>query len=767
MSPIISIPNPWHFLSSILGLLALVLIQPQANAQNGNFIIEGQPVPQLRVLKKIDDIKVDGVLDEETWQKVESISHYSQYFPLDSISAVGDTEVYMCYDDDHFYIAAKCYSSGSNFRVETLRRDFSFRRTDNISFIFDTYNDRTNAFQFSMNVEGAQKEALISSGGKSSQSFDQSWDNKWTGDSKQYDGYWICEMAIPFSSIRYKEGITKWGFNSYRNDLQINETSCLVRIPRENNLLNLNYTADLIWEEPLSNPGRNISLIPFISTSTSRNYENAQENQFASSFSYGGDAKIGVSSSLNLDLTVNPDFSQVEVDQQVNNLGRFEISLPEKRQFFQENADLFSGFGNDRLNPFFSRRIGVSIDTLTENNVQNTIYGGARLSGKLNDNLRIGMLSMVTASQRENDLPSFNYTVIAGEQQVFDRSNIGFIMVSKQGINTSDFGGTVNDYNRIAGLEYRLNSQDNVWTGKTSFMKSFTPDDKAMKYSAFSRLEYNKRRFRVELAGLVIGDGMDAEVGFVPRKDFLLLSPEFDIRFFPKTEKISQTTLLVDSRFIYKLGKDNNPIIEDFGHEETQVTVDYNIRFTQNQMLEISADYQQFTLLRNFDPTRVQDSEVFFSPGTNHENLHFSIEYGSDERKVFSYEFQPNMGRYFGGLRAGLNGELTYRFRPKGSVSLDYSYTYIDIGGKFKEANLWLVGPRVDVTFTKNVFWTTFIQYNNRLDNLNINSRFQWRFAPVSDFFLVYTDNYNTLEFSNLRNRNKAIVAKLTYWFNK
>ncbi len=91
----------------------------------------------------------------------------------------------------------------------------------------------------------------------------------------------------------------------------------------------------------------------------------------------------------------------------------------------------------------------------------------------------------------------------------------------------------------------------------------------------------------------------------------------------------------------------------------------------------------------------------------------------------------------------------------------------MNLGGDFKKANLWLVGPRIDFTFSKKLFWTTFVQYNSRLDNLNINSRLQWRFAPVSDFFLVYTDNYITDPFSNFQSRNRALVAKLTFWFNK
>ena len=734
--------------------------------QTGNFVFENEPVPQIHIIKKSDEILLDGELHEQTWQLASKQANFSQYFPTDSTLASGDTEIYMSYDDKFLYIAAKCYSSGSKFRVESMKRDFSFSRNDNINFIFDTYHDRTNAFQFSMNPVGAQKEALISIGGKSSDAFDGSWDNKWYGESKMHDDFWVCELAIPFSSIRFKEGAPKWGFNCYRNDSQTNEISCFIRIPREYNLMNLNYTAEIVWDEPLNNPGKNLSLIPYVAARADRDFENENQNSYQSQFDVGGDAKIGISSSLNLDLTINPDFSQVEVDQQVNNLGRFEIQFPEKRQFFLENADLFSVFGSNRARPFFSRRIGLSIDPVTENNVQNTIYAGARLTGKLNEKFRIGVLSMQTAAQKENDLPSYNYSVVTAEHQVFDRSNIGFIFINKEGINTKNFDGTFDNYNRVAGLEYRLHSKDNFWTGKASYMHAFTPVDKQMKYNAHGIIEYNRRRFRLEMASLLIGDGYDAQVGFVPRKDYVLFSPEFDIRFFPKTNKIAQITISTDFRWIYKLGKDDNPIIQDFDLEETSMELEYEISFQNNHNFNLSVEHEDFILLNNFDPTRSQEDDIFVPAGNRIRNTLMSLSYDTDVRRTFFVNVSPNMGAFYDGKRWGVNGIFTYRVQPYGSISLEYSYTHIDIGKSFTRADLWLLGPRIDVTFSKKLFWTTFFQYNSRIDNMNINSRLQWRFAPVSDFFLVYTDNYNTEIRNNFESRNRAIIAKLTYWLN-
>ena len=183
-----------------------------------------------------------------------------------------------------------------------------------------------------------------------------------------------------------------------------------------------------------------------------------------------------MNSALNLDLTVNPDFSQVEVDQQVTNLDRFEIFFPERRQFFLENADLFANFGVDGSRPFFSRRIGVARDTSTGQNIQNTIYAGARLSGKINNNLRIGVMTMQAGKDASIGLPSTNYSLISLQQKLFARSNVGLIFVNKQAVADSlggEFTFSPNEYNRIIGIDYNLLSKDNRWNGKVFYHQSF------------------------------------------------------------------------------------------------------------------------------------------------------------------------------------------------------------------------------------------------------------------------------------------------------
>jgi len=468
----------------------------------------------LHIQETDEEIILDGVLDEAAWQTGKANGMFWQIFPGDSTHAEGQTEMYMTYDDKNIYIGVICYSNGEDFITSSLRRDFSFFGNDNISIHFDTYSDQTNSILFGLNAFGVNREALLSGGARQRNDFNPSWDNKWRGESKIYKDKWIGEYAIPFKTLRYNEGSTRWRFNAYRNDAQTGERSSWVRIPQNRMIMDISYMGYLIWDKPLKKGGKNFSVIPYLANSTTRDFEDIDQTKPQNKLTVGGDAKIALTSGLNLDLTINPDFSQVEVDQQVTNLGRFEILFPERRQFFLENADLFGGFGTRRGNPFFSRRIGIVTDT-TDSNVPNTILYGARLSGKLNDRLRVGLINMQTAKADEAKLPGYNFTMAAVEQNVFARSTIAAFVVNKQAINPSEVDGDFDTYNRVIGAEYRLATADNVWSGKASFFQAITESDEKHKFFQMVRLERNKRKYRLEWAHIFVGNGFDAQVGFV------------------------------------------------------------------------------------------------------------------------------------------------------------------------------------------------------------------------------------------------------------
>jgi len=724
-----------------------------------------EAIPQVDVIYIDEDIELDGILNEQVWKRCTPATDFSQYWPSDTIRAHGQSEIFFAYDDENLYVAAICHSKGNNFITESLKRDYGFRNTDNLSIMFDTYADNTNSFLFGVNAYGAIREANINNGGRQGRDFDNSWDNKWYGNAKIYEDKWIAELRIPFKAIRFSEGSEQWRIQMYRYDSQHNEISTWIHLPRNLVLMHMSYMGDLNWEDSLEKPGKNIAVIPYIIGSSFSDFEDNLKDP-NNKFNFGGDIKLAVSSSLNLDLTVNPDFSQVEVDRQVTNLDRFEIFFPERRQFFLENADLFANFGQQRLNPFFSRRIGVAIDTSTGVNIQNQVHYGARLSGRINDDLRIGVMNMQTASDPQNDVPVFNYSVIAAQQNIFSKSNIAFIALNKQAINIDKVGGSLDSYNRLGGIEYRYFSDDDKWYGKASLMRVFSASEKENNWANFLRLGYIVRNYTIEWEHSMIGDGFDAELGFVPRRDILNLSPFVRFNFFPENSKVSKYNLEINTNQFYKLGKEEDSIVEDFRLIDAAYQLRFDLEFNTGERFNARINYSDIFLLDDFDPTRIQEEDVFLSAGSDYQFTNFTLSYDSDRRKIFSYEFDSTIGQFFSGSRYGISTSLNYRYTPYGNVSLSVNYNRINLEEPFVPTDLWLIGPKFDLSFSKKVFLTTFVQYNNQLDNLNINTRLQWRYKPASDLFLVYTDNYLTDQFDQFSVRNRAIVLKVNYWLS-
>ncbi|MCE7039778.1 carbohydrate binding family 9 domain-containing protein [Dyadobacter sp. CY312] len=685
-------------------------------------------------------LRIDGAGDDPAWASTQLATDFYMVTPMDTSFSRCKTEVRMTYDKQNLYILVVNFKPVNGaIIVESLKRDFSFGKNDNFLLFMDTFDDRTNGFSFGANAAGAPWDGQMGDGG----AVDLSWDNKWVSEVKNDSEKWVWEAAIPFKSIRYKPGITEWGINFSRQDLTISEKSAWAPVPRQFPSASLAYTGVLVWDTPPPNPGPNISLIPYAATRLTRDYQKDTPAKYKPTV--GGDVKIGLTPSLNLDLTVNPDFSQVDVDVQQTNLNRFELFFPERRQFFLENADLFANFGYATLRPFFSRRIGLGVP----------IQFGARMSGKLNKNWRIGVLDVQTASQ--DSTPKNNYAVFALQRQLFARSNVRFLFVNRDAINYShEKNEGTNRYNRNIGAEFNLASASNLWTGKVMFLKSFTPGKSNDDFSHAADLKFSKASFFWQWQHEYVGKNYNAEVGYVPnatRMGYYKISPNVGYLFFIKSPSIiSHGPKLVSNVF---WDKQRNVSDKEF-------IFSYNINFINRATISVWGASNYVRLLRPFDPTNLGGATL--GTGTEHSWKSTGFDIASGPQNRLTYNASAIFGGYYqGGHRNNLRAELGYRFQPFVAIAMAGNYNDIRLPDPWNRKELWLVGPRVDVTFTNKLFFTTFMQYNNQADNINLNSRLQWRYKPASDLFLVYTDNYLP---ENFRVKNRAIVLKFTYWWN-
>jgi hypothetical protein len=699
-----------------------------------------------------EPITVDAILDETAWSQTKPATNFWQYFPTDSLQATYQTEIKMMFDDKNLYIGIKVHSSNNEYIIPSLRRDFSARGNDNITLLFDTFNDGTNAFFFGSNPFGIKREALLSGGGNDLRGFNLAWDNIWTCEAKIHENYYILEWEIPLSSFKYREGETKWRFNSYQFDTKANENNTWINIPQNQFIFSLAYMGDMIFEKPLGKSKSPISIIPYVNALVGKDYET---NESSSDFKFGGDAKFTIGSSLNLDLTVNPDFSQVEVDQQVTNLTRFEVFLPERRQFFIDNSDLFADFGNNRdANPFFSRRIGIARN-LDGNNIENDIIAGVRLSGKVNNNLRIGILNMQTAEDLNNEIPTTNNAVLTVQQKLFSRSNLSVMFINKQATKDYDFVADEDKYNRVFGVDYRLASEDNTWVGKYFFHKSFSPDVNSKDISAGANTQYNRRNWNFRLGGVFVGENFRSDLGFIRRTDIFKISPMAERVFWPKKGKIQKHSFSISPFVLWK------PEL-NFENSDYTILTQWQGQQYNTSRFNIRMANRYTHLYNSFDPTGTYGGIPI--PIGDYYYTSFDASYSSDQRKQFTYNIRPSIGQFYNGKKFSFMAGMTWRIQPYFSSSIQINYDNINLPNPYSDAEIWLIGPRFDITFNKNLFWATFIQYSSQIDNFSINTRLQWRFAPLSDLFIVYNDNYFTDNVFAPRVRSFNI--KLTYWLN-
>ena len=722
-------------------ILILLFIFSSSNTSLGQKINSNF---KYHIHKTSDPIKIDGILNEAAWKNTEVASDFAMVLPMDTSKAKLKTEVRMTYDNDNLYLIAICYkAAGANDMVESLKRDWNFTKNDNFILFMDTYGDLTNGFAFGANAAGAQWDGTMYEGG----SVDLNWDNKWTSEITNDNNRYIWEAAIPFKSIRYKSGISEWGINFSRNDLITTEKSSWAPIPRQFPTASLAYTGTLIWDAPLPEHQNNFSLIPFVKSSVSKEFANnagVKTNlPTQNKTDVGIDAKISLSSSLNLDLTIRPDFSQVEVDRQVTNLSRFELFFPEKRQFFLENADLFSNLGFENVRPFFSRRIGLTTP----------IDFGARLSGRLDKVWRIGIMDMKTSADDANSVAAQNFSVLALQRKLFKKSNIEFFYIDKTALDY-DKTKAGNAYNRNFGFEFNLAPKNNTWSGKTILIKSFTPNKTGKDFMNAANLQYSSRKWIISWQHEIVGNNYNAEVGYIPRNNYVKFSPSITRLFFPKGGNILSYGPQLSSTFYF------NP---SFDQTDNTKLFNYLVTFRDKSTIAGVVQNDYVELLSPFDPTRIGKQPL--AAHTKHQWTTTGFDWISAPQHKFTYSLSTRIGGYYAdGNLLSITSDFGYRIQPFVNIDIASTYNRISLPQPWGNNNFFLIGPKVDVTMTNKLFFTTFFQYNEQTKNINFNTRFQWRYKPASDLFIVYTDNYYI---GPVFVKNRAVVLKFTYWWNK
>lgn len=738
-------------MKSCLYFFILMLIVKPAQSQD---LSSSNAAYSLKISRTNHPVIVDGELNDSAWQTAEKATDFWEIILSDKGKAKRNTEIRVAYDDQFLYVSAYLEDS-VGYISNSLKRDAGAGSSDAVWIGLDPLNQRTNGYLFFLTPFDVQGDEAYSASGLNNLTF--SWDTKWFSATRRYADHWTAEFAIPFKSFRYSSEKTEWGINFYRVDAKNGQYSGWTKIPINISWNDFGYYGSLIWDRPPPAPGKNVSFLPYINTSLDKNRETGAA--LKGDFGIGFDAKVGVTSSLNLDLTVNPDFSQVEVDQQVTNLTRFNIFLPERRPFFLENADIFSDLGYAGIRPFYSRTIGL--DPLGN---PIPIVAGARLSGNINKDWRLGIMNIQTAGKA--DFAAQNYTAATVKRQVLKRSSItgylfnrqSFMGEEKKALNPLD------EFGRNAGLEARYTSNTTRWNAYAGYHLSLKPG--ISRQNSFVNLgaEYNSSKLGVVAHYNEVGTNYYTDMGFVG------LIQNYDARanrlvrlgfrqFYGHTQYrlIPKKSISVYSHLF---GIENLTVWNPNGSLNDHLNrLRYFISFKNRSELMFRLDRQNTHLLFY---TGFTDQKPL--PPGRYEYHQWNVDYLTDIRKEVTYTLSYRQGGFYNGDLFSFNAGMNYRMQHWGNVSVGVNYNRLVFPEPYGAAAFLLINPRLDIFFSNKLFWTTFLQYNTQINNFNINSRLQWRYKPMSDFFLVYTDNYFSDPF--LRNKTRTLVLKVNYWLN-
>ena len=406
------------------------------------------------IFKAQSKIIIDGYLNEPDWNST-GYSEFVQRDPIDGEKPTEKTTVWVTYDDSFLYIAARMYDKNPESIIKRLEPFDNVSDTDWFTFSIDPYLDKRTGFYFKVSAAGCKSDAiLINDGWK-----DFKWDGVWFTAAKIDDKGWTVEIKVPFNQLRFSGNNTIWGVNFARFIQRKNEYSTYVWIPKEKS----GYVSHFAPMKHIRGIKKDIyfKLLPYavgkIKIAPKEN-NNPFETGFESDANVGLDLKLGLTSSMTLDLTINPDFGQVEVDPAVVNLSAYETYFDEKRPFFIEGSSIFS-FGNGGAQSnwnfnwgsptlFYSRRIGKSpdLEVDTDGNVdypeRTTILSAAKLTGKIGKSWNTGILTALTAEEfaeidnegkrlKEKIEPFSNYSVIRTQRDFNSgKQGLGFILTN-------------------------------------------------------------------------------------------------------------------------------------------------------------------------------------------------------------------------------------------------------------------------------------------------------------------------------------------------
>ena len=698
---------------------------------------QGTGSRRIQAVRVSDAIKIDGLLDEPPWSVAQPATDFLQEQPNEGQPASEKTEVRVLFDDRNLYIGIHAFDSDPpQINARELVRDAEFSNDDTVAILLDTYHDRRNAFRFVVNPLGTQQDALITDEGRD---INITWDGSWISVGRIDDKGYTVELEIPLTTLRFKEGIESWGMNIARVIRRKNEESLWTSWQRSFGLERVSQAGELNGVEDVRRR-RLREIKPYASGEWREGVPLVGANGFdAGARAHIGIevAKLGITPSLTAEFTVNPDFGQAEVDDQIVNLSRFSVFFPEKRDFFLENSGIFL-FGRQGENQaFFTRRIG-----LTDDGAPVPIDYGAKVTGKIGP-YNIGILQVQTRKLDHAStglgIPRQQFTVLRVKRDILKRSYVGAILVNRQGATAVGSG----KYNRVGGADAEFNLTEH-YKVKAFWMGSATPGVRSGAGS--SRLEsiFENDLYRFITVYEDVGAKFNPEVGFIERKAIHQYFGQFAYKprpkFIPHVQQMEFETQI--EYYTNRAGK--------LATRQTELTWDTVFKNSSELFFRPIEDVNDVLT----EPFHIRRG-IVIPAGAYHFNRP-QVSFTSDLSKRIVFTVREKWGDFYSGERYETSGGVTWR--PNSHLLLDLSESYNRV--RLREGNFStsLFAGRMNYNFSRKLLTSALVQLNTAARLSAINVRLRYIYRPNSDFFVIY----NQTTGAGLERPSYSVQIKLT-----
>jgi hypothetical protein len=693
-------------------------------------------------------LRLDGVLDDAAYREVPSFDNFIQQEPNEGQPATERTEVWVLTDRDHLYISARCHDSQpTRIVANDMRRDGrNIGQNDNLSIIIDSFHDRRNGYEILVNAVGGVGDSQVTD----ERDVNRDWNTVLTYKARIDEGGWTMELAIPFRSMRYRPGADQtWGLNIRRTIRWKNEFVYLSPVPRTfgvRGILRISDAATLTGLEPPPS-ALNLDIKPYVLGAARA--DRAIDPEFATDADgdAGVDVKYGVTKGLTADFTYRTDFAQVEDDDQQVNLTRFNLFVPEKREFFLEGQGIFA-FGGVETAPrasttlapvntpvlFFSRQIGLVGATPVP------IEAGGRLTGRAG-RYTVGLLNIQTDDEPEIGAEGTNFTAVRLKRDIFRRGYVGVLGTHRSQSTVVDGAD-----NSVFGIDTGLSFGTSL-NLLGFYAKTDTPGLEGGDHSYRARFDYEADLLAVKLEHLGVGEHFNPEVGFLRRSDFIETLGQVRLSRRPRSPSAVR-------RYNLELGLDyitdtdlvlENRLFQAALRTEMQSGDSWNVRYERH----FEFIPQAFTLPGGL-PVPV---------GTYHHSFGVASYSLGSQRKV-SGEIAAGHGGFYDGTRTDLSYRGRVELMPELSLEPGIAFNWIDVPGGDTVAKLASV--RATYSFTNQMWLATLVQYNSTQSIFSTNFRFKWEYRPGSDLFVVYSDGRDTVDRFRPSLQNRSLAVKVT-----